>query len=53
MEGLTLQNIALMQANAFETICEAQNNDACTLTVVTSAGNVIGQSTGPMVTTYQ
>ncbi|MDR0682963.1 MAG: hypothetical protein LBG15_14105 [Dysgonamonadaceae bacterium] len=45
---LTLRNIALMQANAFEVICEAEDSSPCTYTVVTSAGSITGVSTGPM-----
>ena len=45
-ENLLLKNISLMQANAFEVMCEATDDSSCTYTV---AGIATGQSYSPMV----
>lgn len=48
-KNITKNNIKIMQSNAFETVCEAENSAECTYTVVTSSGSIVGKSTGPMV----
>jgi hypothetical protein len=46
---LTLQNIAIMQANAGEAYCDQSDTSGCVIIIEVNGGRIVGNSTGTVV----